>query len=92
MTSKPLKTKLLLIMDIHKIYCTFKIKSIMGKRFEYKTVIIEPKGFWGTKYEPADIDKTLNQYGSEGWELVTAESRDYGGSFYGIIYTFKREL
>ncbi|QQV02299.1 MULTISPECIES: DUF4177 domain-containing protein [Chryseobacterium] len=46
----------------------------------------------GTKYEPADIDKTLNQYGNEGWELVTAESRDYGGSFYGIIYTFKREL
>lgn len=75
-----------------KFIVHLELKYIMRKRFEYKTVIIEPKGFWGTKYEPADIDKTLNQYGSEGWELVTAESRDYGGSFYGIIYTFKREL
>jgi hypothetical protein len=64
----------------------------MRKRFEYKTVIIEPKGFWGTKYDPAEIDKVLNQHGSEGWELVTSESRDYGGSSYGVIYTFKREL
>lgn len=64
----------------------------MRKRFEYKTVIIEPKGFWGTKYDPDEIDKVLNTHGGEGWELVTAESRDYGGTFYGVIYTFKREL
>jgi len=67
-------------------------KPDMKKRFEYKTVVIEPKGFWKTRYEPAEMDKILNQYGNEGWELVTAESRDYGGSSYGIIYTFKREL
>ncbi|WP_435522925.1 DUF4177 domain-containing protein [Chryseobacterium indoltheticum] len=41
----------------------------MRKKFEYKTVIIEPKGFWGTKYEPAEIDKVLNQYGNEGWGI-----------------------
>ncbi|MFN4363184.1 DUF4177 domain-containing protein [Chryseobacterium hispalense] len=64
----------------------------MQKRFEYKTVILEPKEFWGNKYDPADIDKVLNQYGNEGWELVTAESKEYGGTFYGVIYTFKREL
>lgn len=64
----------------------------MKKRFEYKTVIIEPTGTWGTKYDPVKIDKILNQHGSEGWELVAAESRDYNGTFYGVIYTFKREL
>ena len=64
----------------------------MKKRFEYKTVIIEPKGFWGTKYNPSEMDKILNQHGSEGWELVAVESRDSGGTSFGFHYTFKREL
>ncbi len=64
----------------------------MKKRFEYKTVVIKPTGFWGTAFDPVEIDKELNRYGSEGWELVAVESRDYGGSSYGFHYTFKREL
>ena len=64
----------------------------MKKRFEYKTVIIKPTGFWGTTFEPVEIDKILNQHGSEGWELVAVESRDSGGTSFGFHYTFKREL
>lgn len=50
----------------------------MKKRFEYKTVVVKPKvGFWTVEYDPNEIDKTLNQYGNEGWELVSVESREY---------------
>ncbi len=40
------------------------------KRFEYKTLKIEPKGFWGSKLDSTEIDKILNELGQQGWELV----------------------
>lgn len=64
----------------------------MKKRFEYKTIIIEPSGFWKTKYDTEMIDKTLNQYGMDGWELVSVESREMNGTAFGFHYTFKREI
>jgi len=64
----------------------------MKKRFEYKTIVIEPTGFWRTKYDTAEIDKTLNALGMEGWELISVETKDYGGTAYGFHYTFKREI
>ena len=65
----------------------------MRKRFEYKTIVIKPKmSFWTFDYDPSEIDLTLNQYGNDGWELVSAESRDSGGTSLAFIYTFKREL
>lgn len=62
------------------------------KRFEYKTLEIEPKGTWRWKFDIVEIDKTLNKLGQEGWELVSVESRDMGGTAYGFHYTFKREI
>ncbi len=62
------------------------------KRFEYKTVIIEATGFWSTKFPPEDIDRTLNEYGRGGWELVCVESYTSAGSTYKLMYTFKREM
>lgn len=62
------------------------------KRFEYKTVKIKLKGTWNPKFDIADIDKELNKMGSQGWELVSVESRDMGGTPYGYFYTFKREI
>ncbi|HLW63501.1 MAG TPA: DUF4177 domain-containing protein [Flavobacterium sp.] len=62
------------------------------KRFEYKTIEIKPKGFWGTNFNTEEIDKELNKLGSQGWELVAVESRDMGGTIYGFHYTFKREI
>nr|WP_264563190.1 DUF4177 domain-containing protein [Flavobacterium sp. CBA20B-1] len=34
----------------------------------------------------------LNDMGSQGWELVTMESRDMSGTAYGFHYIFKREI
>lgn len=65
----------------------------MKKRFEYKTLVIEPKGFWSTRFEPSDIDNDLNKLGMDGWELVSVESRNWGqGSTSSFFYTFKREI
>ncbi|SFN51078.1 protein of unknown function [Paenimyroides ummariense] len=62
------------------------------KRFEYKTIEIKPKGTWTWKFDIVEIDKILNDMGSQGWELVTTESRDMSGTAYGFHYTFKREI
>ncbi|MBO6183981.1 MAG: DUF4177 domain-containing protein [Chryseobacterium sp.] len=63
----------------------------MKKRFEYKTVVVKPKvSFWTVEYDPNEMDKTLNKYGNEGWELLSVESREYMGT-YIFHYTFKRE-
>jgi hypothetical protein len=64
----------------------------MAKKFEYKTIVIEPKGFWNSKYDTNEIDQELNNLGMIGWELVAVESKDFGGMMYGFHYTFKREL
>lgn len=62
------------------------------KRFEYKSLEIKPKGTWSWKFDFDEIDRTLNQLGSQGWELVSVTSRDMGGTAYGFHYTFKREV
>ena len=61
------------------------------KRFEYKTLKIEPKGFWGTKLDPEEIDKILNELGRQGCELVTMQDLAVSGSSWAFHYTFKRE-
>ncbi|UUV22106.1 DUF4177 domain-containing protein [Paenimyroides aestuarii] len=62
------------------------------KRFEYKTIEIKPKGTWSWKFDIVEIDKILNDMGSQGWELVTKESLDTGGTSYSFHLTFKREI
>lgn len=63
------------------------------KKFEYKTVEINPTGTWSSKFDIVEIDKILNDMGNQGWELVSMEDRNIGygttGCFY---YTFKREI
>ncbi|HAE69912.1 MULTISPECIES: DUF4177 domain-containing protein [Sphingobacterium] len=63
----------------------------MMKRFEYKTLKIEPKGFWGTKLDPEKIDEILNDLGNQGWELVTMQDLEVNGNSWSFHYTFKRE-
>lgn len=63
----------------------------MMKRFEYKTLKIEPKGFWGTKLDPEKIDEILNDLGNQGWELVTMQDLEVNGNSWYFHYTFKRE-
>jgi hypothetical protein len=63
------------------------------KRFEYKTVEIKPKGTWQLKFDVVEIDKILNEMGSQGWELVAVEDRNVGYGHTGnFFYTFKREI
>lgn len=64
----------------------------MNKKFEYKTLKIEPKGIWGTKLDPIEIDNILNQMGHEGWELVSMQDLAISGSSWSFHYTFKRQL
>lgn len=71
---------------------SLNLKFTMKKKFEYKTVVVKPKvSFWTVEYDPVEMDKTLNQYGMDGWELVGVESREHMGT-YLFHYTFKREL
>ncbi|HUH25965.1 MAG TPA: DUF4177 domain-containing protein [Flavobacterium sp.] len=65
------------------------------KRFEYKTIVIKPtKSGWGVpKFDIAEIDKTLNELGAQGWELATMEDKNIGyGTTEDFYYTFKREI
>jgi len=63
------------------------------KRYEYKTIVIDAKGFWGGKIGVDEFDRTLNFMGREGWRLVqqTASNQSYGNTRY-IICVFEREL
>jgi len=62
------------------------------KRFEYKTVKVEPKGFWQTKLDPEELDKILNALGQEGWKLVGMQDLAVSGTSWTFHYTFKRSL
>ena len=61
------------------------------KRFEYKSVKMEPKSIWSGEISIEDIDIELNNLGCEGWELVNVQDLAFAGSSYSYLYTFKRE-
>lgn len=61
-------------------------------KFEYKTVIFSPKGNWSMKFDQELIDKTLNDLGAEGWELVSVQDITWSGTIWSLNYTFKRLL
>ena len=61
------------------------------KKFEYMTIKVDPDD------RVSDINRELNSYGEDGWELVTAatdNAMDDDGDTYTewIFYTFKREI
>ncbi len=62
------------------------------RKFEYKTMVFDAKGFWGGKIDVSDFDHALNEAGRDGWELVetTASNQSYGSTRY-VICVFKRE-
>lgn len=65
----------------------------MNKTFEYKTVKIGSKGFWSAEIDADEIDKTLNEYGQQGWELISViKQLPPNGSAWSLQYTFKRQL
>ena len=62
------------------------------KKYEYKTIIVEPKGFFGGKINADEFNRVLNDMGSNGWELVEAiaSNQDLGSTAL-IICVFKHE-
>ena len=62
-------------------------------RFEYKLVKHKVKGFFGGK---VDIDKMAdeyNNYGKDGWELVSVmDTNESQGASHLVIAFFKRAI
>lgn len=59
------------------------------KQFEYQTSIIYSKAYG--EFDREEIDRRLNRFGQQGWELVeaVASARDRGTVC--LICMFKRE-
>lgn len=63
------------------------------KKYEYCTKLIDAKGVFGGKVSVDEFDRTLNDLGRDGWELVSiTDSNQSYGSTRWIICVFKREL
>ncbi|WP_447640740.1 MULTISPECIES: DUF4177 domain-containing protein [Chitinophagaceae] len=64
------------------------------KKFEYKTVKIrEDAKIFHSEYDLKEMERMLNQLGSEGWELVSnIVQTDIMGSATGAVLVFKREV
>ena len=61
-------------------------------KFEYRTFIYDTKSIMGGKVDP-DFEHTLNQFGADGWELVSSVSTNQGNGFTkSIVSIFKRKL
>lgn len=64
-----------------------------ARQFEYLRVKrhdLRKKTFLNLKLSPSneEVSEALNEFGKQGWELVTVEQSDVIGDF----YLFKREL
>jgi hypothetical protein len=60
-------------------------------RWEYFTVKLKPGGFFGGKVDTDEMHATLNSFGAEGWELVSAFDTSYAqGTSREIVLIFKR--
>jgi Domain of unknown function (DUF4177) len=61
--------------------------------WEYKTIKIAVPHFEQSLEELFEIDIALNQFGSDGWELVSSfDTNEFHGKSKEIILIFKRPL
>lgn len=56
--------------------------------YEYKTIKIESKGFFKTIIEN---DALLNEYGLNGWKIVSSFTEQFGGNTTAVYYTLMKE-
>jgi hypothetical protein len=60
-------------------------------QWEYKTLMLAATGWLGGKLDQARFDQSLNEFGREGWELVTAFDTNQGyGQTRDVVAVFKR--
>lgn len=61
-------------------------------KWEYKSIKFETKGFMGGILEIEEFNHQLNNFGEEGWELVSCVSTSQGqGTTREVIAIFKRK-
>lgn len=61
------------------------------EQWEYKTIKYKTGGFLGGKVDPEQFEHELNQYGFEGWELVSCFDTNLSqGQSRDVIIVFKR--
>jgi len=61
------------------------------KQYEYCIKKYDGKGFFGGKFELAEVEKEFNKMGMEGWELVSfMDTSAELGSTRWMVATFKR--
>ena len=60
-------------------------------RWEYATVKFEPKGWFGGKTDPDQLQEHLNILGDEGWEVTgIIETNSSQGSTREVVILLKR--
>ncbi len=62
------------------------------EKWEYASFKIETEGFSGGILDIKDFNSTLNEFGEQGWELVSCISTNMGhGATREVISVFKRK-
>ncbi|TCZ75349.1 DUF4177 domain-containing protein [Paenibacillus albiflavus] len=60
--------------------------------WEYKTLKLHTKGFFGGKVDLAEFENELNSLGSAGWELISCFDTSMSqGASREIVCVFKRK-
>ncbi|MEK7685219.1 MAG: DUF4177 domain-containing protein [Verrucomicrobiota bacterium] len=60
-------------------------------KWEYKTIILPAKGFFGGKIDEAKLQETINDWGLQGWELAAAVAMNQmQGQTRSLVAIFKR--
>lgn len=61
-------------------------------QWEYRTLEFETTGFAGGLLDVRDFNSTLNEYGSDGWELVSCfDTNQSHGASRRVIAVLKRQ-
>lgn len=61
------------------------------QRWEYKTLKILTHGFIGGQFKEDDLEVQLNEYGEEGWEVVSCVNTNQSeGASFSVIVVMKR--
>ena len=62
-------------------------------RWEYKSIKVNTKGFFGGILEQQDFDNEINIMGSQGWELVSCfDTNETHGATKEVVAVFKRKI
>ena len=62
------------------------------KQFEYHIYTMEPEMFSGGRVDLFEMDKAINELGSQGWELVCSlDTNRANGRTSSVSLIFKRE-